>query len=699
MRVFSDRMINEDDKDVLKALMFTETERNFQVTKDMIMDRERIIFGDYQFGNESENRPYVIVDDFAKFVKRIEDYLEDFNSGSKVPMKLVMFLDACDHVSRICRVLRQPLGNALLLGVGGSGRQSLSKLATYISNFRIYQIEVIKGYSMRDWRENAKTCLMMAGVEGKPTSFLFVDTQIINEQMLEDVNNVLNSGDVPGLYRAEDLEPIYAIGKTECARKNLPVNKMNMFQCYLSRVKQNIHMIIAMSPLGEVFRTRLRKFPSLVNCCTIDWFTNWPAEALINVAKGFVSDGEMALDKDEPAAIEMFKIIHQSVEVKVDEFREVYRRISYVTPTSYLELLSMYKKVLGEQRKMNNTARMRLVRGLEVLKEAEIEIDKMNRQLEKDQPILEATQIEVEEKKKDIGEKTIIAEEKKIIVAGEEAIASKKEAEVKAVKDDADDKLGVALPALEIAIAKVKKIQVKDFYELKNINIPKPSIVTCFKLVCLFLRPGVKPKVPNDPGKKEIDPEGYFFDITKNDLLSNPNQLLKDLIGYDKDNIPEATVQKVKPLMMLPEMETEKISNVSQALAPVGIWITAMLKYHDTLKIVNPLREIAREKGEQLAVVQSELAKKRAEVKAIMDGLAALQKEQKELTEKAEKLTADLETCKKKMVRANKMIEGLAGEKDRWQSTVKRLTDEQDFIVGNSLIAAGMICYAGPFIT
>jgi len=57
-------------------------------------------------------------------------------------------------------------------------------------------------------------------------------------------------------------------------------------------------MVIAMSPLGEVFRTRLRKFPSLVNCCTIDWFTNWPAEALVDVAKGFVSDGEMNLEKD-----------------------------------------------------------------------------------------------------------------------------------------------------------------------------------------------------------------------------------------------------------------------------------------------------------------------------------------------------------------------------------------------------------------
>jgi len=108
----------------------------------------------------------------------------------------------------------------------------------------------------------------------------------------------------------------------------------------------NIHMVIAMSPLGEVFRTRLRKFPSLVNCCTIDWFTNWPSEALINVAKGFVADGELNLERDEEPCIEMFKTIHQSVEEKVIEFREVYRRISYVTPTSYLELLSMYKKVL-----------------------------------------------------------------------------------------------------------------------------------------------------------------------------------------------------------------------------------------------------------------------------------------------------------------------------------------------------------------
>ncbi len=60
--------------------------------------------------------------------------------GSKKAMKLVMFLDACEHIARVCRIIRQPQGNALLLGVGGSGRQSLSKIATYIMNYSIRQI-------------------------------------------------------------------------------------------------------------------------------------------------------------------------------------------------------------------------------------------------------------------------------------------------------------------------------------------------------------------------------------------------------------------------------------------------------------------------------------------------------------------------------------------------------------------------------
>ena len=75
-------------------------------------------------------------------------------------------------------------------------------------------------------------------------------------------------------------------------------------------------MCIVMSPLGNMFTTRLRMFPSLINCSTIDWFTEWPEQALINVGKGQLVDDEqeLGIEGKIPGLVEMFKNIHKSVE-------------------------------------------------------------------------------------------------------------------------------------------------------------------------------------------------------------------------------------------------------------------------------------------------------------------------------------------------------------------------------------------------
>lgn len=103
-----------------------------------------------------------------------------------------------------------------------------------------------------------------------------------------------------------------------------------------------------MSPLGGTFRDRLRNFPSIVNCCTADWFTLWPRDALISVARATLASNDMskALGSSVDAMVEMFGAIHLSVEGASKEFWEMLRRRNYVTPTSYLELLSSFKSLL-----------------------------------------------------------------------------------------------------------------------------------------------------------------------------------------------------------------------------------------------------------------------------------------------------------------------------------------------------------------
>ena len=250
---------------------------------------------------------------------------------------------------------------------------------------------------MNDWREDLKRILMQAGVKLKQTTFLFSDVQIINERMVEDINNILNSGDVPNLYAPEDMEAIATACRGECTKRKIPATKLNIFTQYINRVRRNIHLCVAMSPMGETFRNRLRNYPSLVNCCTIDWFTNWPAEALQSVGLSVLRQTDLGLDKYEMDTVEMFKDIHLSVEQKSAVYFEMLRRRAYVTPTSFLELLSSFKKLIQVKRSEMQIKQNRLQNGLDKLTETKKMVGVMQEELVILQPVLVQTQKEVQD--------------------------------------------------------------------------------------------------------------------------------------------------------------------------------------------------------------------------------------------------------------------------------------------------------------
>lgn len=143
-------------------------------------------------------------------------------------MDLVLFRDAVEHICRIVRVISQPRGNMLLIGIGrffskvnrraficcvvwfsgGSGRQSLARIAAYICEYGVFQIEVSKNYRTQEFREDLKGLYQMTGIDNKATTFLFNDTQVVQESFLEIINNVLSSGEVPSLYKPEEFEEV-----------------------------------------------------------------------------------------------------------------------------------------------------------------------------------------------------------------------------------------------------------------------------------------------------------------------------------------------------------------------------------------------------------------------------------------------------------------------------------------------------------
>ena len=191
------------------------------------------------------------------------------------------------HMIRISRIIQMPRGSALLVGVGGSGKQSLTRLAAYIGRHTLFQVALTKQYNLASLVEDVKQLYVSAGQHRSPTTFLFTENEIKDEMFLEVINNILMTGQVPGLFAKDEMiamtgELATSFGKE---RPHLEPTQLNLNQFFFDCVRDNLHLAICMSPVNPLFPVRARNFPGIINGCTIDWFLSWPEEALVAVGQ------------------------------------------------------------------------------------------------------------------------------------------------------------------------------------------------------------------------------------------------------------------------------------------------------------------------------------------------------------------------------------------------------------------------------
>jgi dynein heavy chain len=239
---------------------------------------------------------------------------------------------------RIVRILTTPYGHALLIGVGGSGKKSLSMLSSFIADLNMYRIEVTKSYDIKkEWIEDQQALMRQCGVSNIPTTFMFNDTQIFNEMVLEDISSILNQGEIPNLFPPEEKAKICEDLSAQFSRETDSMSNNQKYGFFTKICKNNLHMIITVSPVGDDYRKRLRTFPSLINCSTLDWFLPWPADALKSVASYLLED--LGFDFEKKKKVSAIFVDMQAQATKLTElFLVEHKKYYYVTPSSYLEL-------------------------------------------------------------------------------------------------------------------------------------------------------------------------------------------------------------------------------------------------------------------------------------------------------------------------------------------------------------------------
>ncbi|CAF3858466.1 unnamed protein product, partial [Rotaria magnacalcarata] len=715
MRVFYDRLIDDKDRtwlvDAVKACVKDIFKESFDAVFEHLANNGRggakvseedlrsLLFGDFLRPDlEVEERFYEEVKVIDTMYSIVEKAVEEYNSTHKTKMNLVVFRYVLEHLSRICRILRLPGGNALLVGVGGSGRQSLTRLAAAMANYDVHQPEITKNYGVYEFREDCKKVMKMSGAQNKPTVFLLTDSQIKDERFLEDIDSLLNTGEVPNLFPADERGEIMEAVAGQAAAsqtdgdKNADFGPLALFQFFVNRVRDNLHIVLAFSPIGDAFRSRLRQFPSLINCCTLDWFQAWPEDALERVAKKFLEQVDIK-DSEKDACVDIVKHFHTTTQRLSEKFYSKLQRYNYVTPTSYLQAISGFKMLITQKQNEIMAAKRRYVKGLDQLAFAEQQVGKMRTELEALQPQLQESAKQTAAMLVDIEIQSRQAGQTREVVVAEEAVVNAKAIDANKLKEECEHDLSAAMPALEAAINALDTLKPADITEIRTMQQPPSTVRKVLASVCVLTnRQPDRKHDPNNPGKKIID---YWAPAKK---ALGEMDFINQLKTFDKDHIAPEVMKKLREEYLTDaDLEPKRVMQASVAAHGLILFVRAMDVYDRIAKEVAPKKAKLEEVDKEVRELEATLTEKRSQLAQVESRLKRLQNDLDSAQKRKAQLEFEVDLCAKKLVRAQKLIGGLGGEKSRWTLAAENLQKIYDNLLGDVLVSSGVIGYLGAF--
>eukprot|EP00956_Cyclotella_meneghiniana_P009264 scaffold12733_cov74-Cyclotella_meneghiniana.AAC.6 len=630
----------------------------------------------------------------------LDKYNEEFPSKR---MELVLFEDALKHMLRISRLIEMPRGSGLLVGVGGSGKQSLTRLASYISRAMCFQITLAKQYNRSALLDDIRILYKNAGHKRQPTTFLFTESEIKDEVFLETINSILSTGEVPGLFAKDEMMAMTADLRLDFLRDRPGKEETqdNLKQYFTDCVRDNLHIILCMSPMNPKFPLRARKFPGLISSPTIDWFLTWPEEALVSVSHGCIKDFPLdCSDEVKTSLMSHMGMVHKMVTDVCDEYFNSMRRQVYQTPKSYLSFIAAYKAMYREKLEALKEKESRVKLGLDKLIQGAKDVEAMKVVLAAEQVKLEEATLSTNKMLESLEVSSAEAKTEGEQVAGIKARCEADAARIAEEKASCQRDLAKAQPFVDEANEAINSIKPAHIGEIKKLSNPSDIIKLVFDCVLiLFQMPlsSIQPKKVN-MAKTEID---WFEPSFKQALqmMSNPN-FLNQLVEFGntgKDLMNDETIEFLSVYIDVEQFNPAVAKNASSAAEGLCTYVRAMKFYHEASKIVKPKLEALAIAEGQMDAANKALAAAEKRLAACNEKLADLQSLFDEQMNKKRSIEEGATALQKKMNQASALINGLAGERARWTEDAANFSDQKMRLVGDCAIGCAFMSYCGPF--
>lgn len=434
-----------------------------------------------------------------------------------------------------------------------------------------------------------------------------------------------------------------------------------------------------MSPVGDALRVRCRMFPSLVDCCTLDWFAAWPREALISVSQKMLFGIQINGEEIRRSLSLMCPEVHLSAKSKADQFEAELKRRIYTTPKSFLDMINLFTTSLTERQDILESNKRRLSTGLKRLSETNVLVAQLRTLLTKLQPELERQSAETAVALIAVEADSNKADEQALLVEAETLEVKRQEAEISVIASEAQAELDKVEPEMKMAEVAVQKIsEDKDAMNtMKSFANPPPIVKTVMEAVAVLLG--------DHKGEKEFE-----WKQAKT-LMGDLNTFIKRMVELDKDNLPEQRLVKLRKIIAQKDFDPDVVGSKASAAKPLCMWCSAVATYSMVSKKIEPKRKKVEQMEAQLNEARAQMQTKESQLAAVKENVERLKNELSEKIRSKETLEADKIKTEQRLIRADKLTSLLADEGKRWAQTVEELNKEIFNVVGDTFLATAIL--------
>eukprot|EP00960_Hanusia_phi_P074745 768303-Hanusia_phi.AAC.3 len=659
-RIFRDRLVTEDavrsfDSSVLGDILRTEWSHKVNLNDSL--------FTTWLYNGEKDENFEMLgrsgSEDLAALIQKgVTEYEREFKE-----LDIVLFPEVIERIARLDRILTQPGGSGLLIGRPGVGRRTCLTIACFLHRMEIFSPKIGRGYNMQKFINDLKECVHVTGVQGTPYVLFLEDHQLVDSSILQVVNGLLSSGEVPGMFTPQELDAFAAPLQEEFRSQGYKHRNLNSF--LVSRVQRNLRIFLSLDPLHPDFALRCESNPALYTRCNILWLETWSKKGMESVPK-YLLKNTLEQMEDEDAMTKKIQFLHSSVTTLP------------VCPRDYVTLLRTIKTLYEVKRGDLEKQISFLQGGLSRLEETWESVETLSKDASDQELQIKEKDAQAKQKMSEITLNVKEAQQKRFEAEELSQQLRKSEEEIQKKRSEVESRLADCKPVLEAAKLSVGSIKRDNLNEIRSFKLPPEPIRDVLEGVLRLMN----------------NQDTSWVSIKR--FISQPS-VIQDVLNFDARSINHEMRESVKKFIeqKAASYNSENIQRVSLAAAPLAAWVRAQVQYSAALEHVKPLEEELQRLDKSLESSRQRKNECEVEIKKADESTSQLSSEYDVLKDEVANLNFEYKKVKTRLDAAENLLGKLRDENTRWKVQMQSLNEQMDRLPVSVLLASAFISYLG----